>query len=163
MKRTKPSTLVLLGAIGAGGAGLVQAVLASVGRPIIIPPFTLLVALAAIGVIVVLMAVPISRMVRGNSSSRGPVDPFYATRVVMLAKASALGGALLTGGAIGLLVYLLSRSVAPGVGSLGLTIAALIGAAVLLAGGLLAEFMCRIPPDTDNDDDDKPLRASPEA
>jgi len=163
VKRTKPSTLVLLGAIGAGGAGLVQAVLASVGRPIIIPPFTLLVALAAIGVIVVLMAVPISRMVRGNSSSRGPVDPFYATRVVMLAKASALGGALLTGGAIGLLVYLLSRSVAPGVGSLGLTIAALIGAAVLLAGGLLAEFMCRIPPDTDNDDDDKPLRASPEA
>jgi len=162
VKRTKASTLLLLVAIGAVGAGLVQAVLASVGRPIIIPPFTLPAALAAIGVIVVMMAVPISRMVRGTSSARGPVDPFYATRVVMLAKASALGGGLLTGGGIGLLVYLLSRSVAPGVGSLGLTIAALIGAGVLLAGGLIAEFMCRIPPDNDNDED-KPLRASPEA
>jgi hypothetical protein len=101
-------------------------------------------------------------MVRGTSSSRGPVDPFYATRVVMLAKASALGGGLLTGGGIGLLVYLLSRSVAPGVGSLGLTIAALVGAVVLLAGGLIAELMCRIPPDDDSDDD-KQLRVSPEA
>lgn len=162
MKRTTPSTLGLLVAIGAVGTGLVQAVLASLGRPIIIPPFTLPTALAAIGVIVVLMAVPISRMVRGTSSSRGPVDPFYATRVVMLAKASALGGALLTGAGIGLLVYLLSRSVAPGVGSLALTIAALVGAAVLLAGGLTAEFMCRIPPDND-DDEDTPLRASPGA
>lgn len=162
MKRTKVSTLLLLVAIGAVGAGLVQAVLASVGRPIIIPPFTLPVALAAIGVIVVLMAAPIRRMVRGTSSPRGPVDPFYATRVVMLAKASALGGGLLTGGGVGLLVYLLSRSVAPGVGSLRLTIAAVIGAAVLLAGGLIAETMCRIPPDDDSDDD-KTVRASPEA
>lgn len=162
MKRTTVSTILLLVAIGAVGAGLLQAVLASVGRPIIIPPFTLPVALAAIGIIVVLMAVPISRMVQGTSGPRGPVDPFYATRVVMLAKASALGGGLLTGAGIGLLVYLLSRSVAPGVGSLGLTIAALIGAGLLLAGGLIAELMCRIPPDNDNDDD-KPLRASPEA
>ena len=57
MKRTTVSTLLLLVAIGAALAGLLQAVLASVGRPIIIPPFTLPVALAAIGVIVVLMAV----------------------------------------------------------------------------------------------------------
>ena len=159
MKRTKVSTLVLLVAIGAVGAGLLQSVLASSGRPILIPPITLPVALAAIGIIVVFLAVPISRMVRGTSSSRGPVDPFYATRVVMLAIASALSGALIAGAAIGMLVYLLTRSVTPGVGSLGLTIAALIGAAILLTGGLVAEFMCRIPPE--NDDDDKPLHATP--
>jgi len=159
MKRTKVSTLVLLVAIGAVGAGLLQAVLASAGRPILIPPLTLPVALAAIGITVIFLAVPISRMVRGTSSARGPVDPFYATRVVMLAIASALSGALITGAGIGLLVYLLTRSVTPGVGSLGLTIAAMIGAAILLAGGLVAEFMCRIPPE--DHDDDTPLHATP--
>lgn len=160
MKRTRASVLVILVFVGVIVAGLVQLGLAAAGRPVLTSPVTLPVALAGIGAIVVALAVPIARMTRGTSLSRGPVDPFYATRVVMLAKASALGGALLTGSAIGMLVYLLTRTVSPGVGSFASTIAAVVGAAILLACGLVAEFMCRIPPrDDDNDDDDKQVRA----
>lgn len=166
MKRTNVSTLLILAIIGAAGAGLVQAALATSGRPVVNPPVTLPLALAAIGAIVVILAMPIRRMTQGppsrnaNRLSPGAVDPFYATRVVMLAKASALSGALLTGVGIGMLGYLLSRSVLPGTGALGATIGATAGAAVLLACGLVAEFMCRIPPEDDEDGDDgqKPIR-----
>lgn len=158
MKRTRVTTLILLALVGALGAGLLQLGLAAAGRPTISPPITLPLALAAIGAIVVTLAVPIWRMTRGAGPARGPVDPFFATRVVMLAKASALSGALLTGGGVGVLVYLLTRSVTPGVGSTGAAVATIVGAAVLLTCGLVAEFMCRIPP-TDDDEDDEDHRS----
>ena len=151
MKRTRVSTLVVLLVFGAGAGGLLQVALAAAGRPIVMLPVTLPLAFAAIGAIVVTLAVPIRKMTRG--SSRGPVDPFYATRVVMLAKASSLSGALTTGAGLGMLVYLLSRSVMPGVGSVGAAVASIGGAAVLLVCGLIAEFMCRIPPSDDGEGD----------
>ncbi|MEQ1737780.1 MAG: DUF3180 family protein, partial [Rhodoglobus sp.] len=83
------------------------------------------------------------------------VDPFYATRVVMLAKASALSGALLAGAGLGIAVYLLGRSV-PGVGSISLAFAGAAGAVLLLVGGLIAEHMCAIPPDDDDPFDGHP-------
>ncbi|HEV7812878.1 MAG TPA: DUF3180 domain-containing protein [Leifsonia sp.] len=167
MKRTSATALLVLLAVGAAGAALVQVGLTAAGRPIVSPPITLPLALAAIGAIVVILALPIRRMtqapprdtVRAKRSS-GPVDPFYATRVVMLAKASALSGALLTGAGAGMLGHLLTRSVAPGADSIGMAVAATVGAAILLVCGLVAEFMCRIPPEDDEDGDDgKPLRA----
>ncbi|HEY0260882.1 MAG TPA: DUF3180 domain-containing protein, partial [Lacisediminihabitans sp.] len=91
-----------------------------------------------------------------------PIDPFYATRVLVLAKASALSGALLTGFGIGITVYLLTRSVVP-VSSVGPAVATIIGSGVLLAGGLVAEHMCTIPPGDDDDDDPgkKAVRVTP--
>lgn len=168
MKRTSASTLLILAVVGGASMSLVQVALASSGRPIVTAPVTLPLALAAIGAIVVSLAIPIRRMTRGLSqdSARptapaGPVDPFYATRIVMLAKASALSGALLTGAGAGMIGYLLTRSVLPGVGSIAATVAAAVGAAVLLACGLVAESMCRVPPsnDDDDDDDERPARA----
>ncbi|MEY2848435.1 MAG: hypothetical protein RI885_1100 [Actinomycetota bacterium] len=162
MKRTSYSALVLIGVVGGAVSGLLQLALATSGRPVIVLPITLPLALAAIGAVVIVLAVPIRRMTRGRSS--GPVDPFFATRVVMLAKASAIGGALVTGVGAGMLVYLLTRSVVPGVGSIGSSIAAIVGAVALLACGLIAEHMCRIPPgddDDDDDDDQRPIRIRP--
>ncbi len=156
MKRTGPITLVLCAVSGAIVAGLVQVALASAGRPVVVVPFTLALALIAIGAIVVALAWPIRRMTKGSGS--GPVDPFFATRVVMLAKASSISGSLVSGVAIGMLGYLLSRSVVPGAASTTPAIAALVGALALMTCGLVAEAMCRIPP-RDDDDDDKPLRA----
>ena len=158
MRRTSVVSLILIGVVAAAGAWMLQLGLAASGRPVLVPPFTLPLALGAIGAIVVSLAVPIRRMTRGSMTS--PVDPFFATRIVMLAKASALSGALLSGVALGLLIHLLTRAVVPAIGSLAPSIAAIVGAAVLLACGLVAEHMCRIPPrdDEDDDDHDKPIR-----
>jgi hypothetical protein len=160
MKRTNISTLVLLALIGGIGGGFLETVLATAGRPIVLPPLTLALALLAIGVMVVVLALPIRRLTRGKASQ--PIDPFYSTRVLVLAKASALSGSLVTGFGAGVLVYLLSRPVVPGIGSVGLAIATLVGAAVLLAGGLVAEHMCTVPPrDDDDDQGDRAVRVRP--
>lgn len=158
MKRTSAITLVTVAFIGGAVGWLVQLGLAASGRPIIAVPLTLPLALAAIGVIVVLLARPIRNMTRGTAAA--PVDPFFATRVVMLAKASAISGGLITGAGLGMLGYLLSRAVTPSIGSLAPPIAAIVGAATLLTCGLIAEYMCRIPPrdDEDDDDGDTPVR-----
>jgi hypothetical protein len=150
MKRTKVTTLVLLALIGGIGGGFLETALAAAGRPIVLPPLTLGLALLAIGVMVVVLALPIRRLTRGKAAQ--PIDPFYSTRVLVLAKASALSGALVAGFGAGVLVYLLSRSVAPGVGSVAQAVATIVGSVALLAGGLIAEHMCWIPPNSDDDE-----------
>jgi hypothetical protein len=160
MKRTRVSTLVLLVIIGGLMGGLVEVALAASGRAIIIPPLTLPIALAAIGVIIILLAIPIRRLTKGKT--KAPIDPYYALRVVMLAKACSISGSLVVGLSIGMIIYLLTRLALPGVGSIGLAIASLVGAAILLAAGLIAEFMCTIPPsDPDDDSGKKPIRVRP--
>ncbi|MCU1409631.1 MAG: hypothetical protein JWR04_338 [Rhodoglobus sp.] len=154
MTRTKPLHLVLLAVLGGGLTWLLENALAASGRAVLIPPFTLAVALVLIGVIIVVMALPVRRVSRGVPNAR--IDPFYATRVVMLAKASSLGGALLAGGGLGIGGYLLSRSVLPAVGSVTMAFAAAVGAISLLAAGLIAEHMCMIPPDDDEKQDNRP-------
>lgn len=148
MKRTAPALVLLLVAIGAGVGLLVQQGLAMAGRPGITPPVSLTIVLIALGVVVVVLAVPVRRAVKGH---RKHVDPFYALRVLVLAKASALSGALLAGAALGSVLFLLSRTV-PALGALGYSVGTAIGGAVLLAGGLIAEGLCRIPPPTDEDE-----------
>jgi hypothetical protein len=144
--RTRPLHLVLLVLLGAAALWFVQIALAAAGRPVVIPPYTLGVALLLIGVIVVAMAWPVWRVTRKLPGAR--VDPFYATRVVMLAKASSLGGALLAGSGVGLILYFVSRSVLQ-VGSITMAAVAAGGAVLLLVAGLVAEHMCTIPPDDD--------------
>ncbi|MCC6270065.1 MAG: DUF3180 domain-containing protein [Microbacteriaceae bacterium] len=157
MKRTRVTTLLIVAVLGAAVGAIVELALAATGRPIIPLPVTLGIALAVIGAIVITMAVPILRMVRSTTAPR--VDPFYATRVVMLAKACALTGALGVGVGAGVLAYLLTRSII-GVGSVAQAITTIVGAGVLLAGGLIAEHMCRTPPnDDDNDSGREPAQA----
>ncbi len=149
MKRTNVGVLVLLAAVGGVGGAFLETGLTASGRAIVLPPYTLALALAAIGGIVISLAVPIRRLTRGTAT--GPVDPYYATRVLVLAKASALTGALLTGFGIGVTFYLLTRSIVAGA-SVGQSVVTVAGAGVLLAGGLIAERMCMIPPRDDDDD-----------
>ena len=156
MTRTKPLHLFMLAVAGAAIMWFVETALATSGRPVIIPPFTLAVALVLIGVIIVAMAWPVRKVARGDRTRR--VDPFYATRVVVLAKASSLGGALLAGAGLGIAGYLLSRSVLPAVGSVTMSIATAVGAIILLVGGIVAENWCTIPPD----DDDKKRPGTPD-
>ena len=155
MTRTRPSMLLLMGLLGGVAGWFLETALVAGGRAAFIPPVTLAAALALIGIIVVALALPVYRVVKGTAKTR--VDPFYATRAVVLAKASSLTGALLGGAAVAILLFLLTRSVIPPVGSLALAIATVVAGIVLLAGGLVAEKMCTLPP---SDDDQTQLPAS---
>jgi len=78
-----------------------------------------------------------------------PVEPLVAARAVLVAKASALGGALVAGLWAGLLLY-----VAPRAGTVTAaasdTVSAVVGlvcAVVLVGGALWLEHSCRAPED----------------
>jgi hypothetical protein len=144
MKRTRPITLIALALIGGVGGFLVQLILGSASQPKLRPEYTLAITLVFIAAIVIALAVPVRRATR--ASVRRHIDPFYATRVVVLAKASALGGALLTGVGAGFLVELVVRAGSPSTDNL-LRVLAMLGAALaLLAAGLIAEYLCTVPP-----------------
>jgi hypothetical protein len=155
---TKFSTVALLALVGGAVGWVLEAALVSMGRAIAIPPVTLSVALVLIAAIVVAMAVPVWRVVRGTAKKR--VDPFYATRVVVLAKASSLAGSLLGGAAVAVMLFVLTRSVLPALGSVALTVAATVCAALLLIAGLIAEKMCRLPPQDDTPDSQRTPKES---
>jgi hypothetical protein len=150
--RTKASTLVILAAIGAGLGFLAQVALASGGMQRYRPEYVLALSLLFIAGIVIALALPIRRATRATVRAR--IDPFHATRVVLFAKASSIAGALLSGGAAGLLVEVLVRSGGINTDSLLRTIAVLAGAVALLVAGLVGEWLCTVPPGDDDRDVD---------
>ena len=145
MKRTQPTSLSALGLLGLVLGFLIEIAAVSSGRPIIVPPLTLPITLVALAVAVVILAWPIRQSTRGKAKRR--VNPFVAMRVAVLAKASSLSGSLFLGAALGMVLYILSRSVVSAVTSVWLASGTALGAAILLAGGLLAEYFCTLPPD----------------
>jgi hypothetical protein len=154
MTRTRATPLIGLGLAGVVFGFLLEVGLAASGMPLLVPPVSLPLTLVAIAIIVVAFAIPIYRAVHGKRESR--IDPFQAMRVAVLAKASSLAGAMLAGVSLGVLLYVLSRSVLPGRDSTSLGIAATVGAVVLLAAGLIAEYLCTLPPPTDTEEQTDP-------
>ena len=144
MKRTHATPVLALAAAGVAAGFLLELAFARGGRAILVPPVSLPITLVIAAAAVVVLAIPIKRATSGRSQR--PVNPFSALRTAVLAKACSLAGALLTGGTGGVLVYLLTRQVLPAPGAIGLSITAIVGSAVLLAGGLVAEFLCTLPP-----------------
>lgn len=149
MTRTRPLTLVVLVVLGAGAGLVLQSVLAALGQPKLRPEFTLAITLVLIAAAAVTLAVPVRRATRGNPAHR--VDPFYATRVVVLAKASAIGGALLSGAGLGFVIELVLRSGDPGGDAFLRVFSVLGGGIALMAGGLVAEALCTVPKDGGDD------------
>ncbi|WP_010204031.1 DUF3180 domain-containing protein [Salinibacterium sp. PAMC 21357] len=148
VSRTSPLHLIALAVGGAATGWLLEVILTASGRPIVIPSVFLAISLFVIAVVVVVLAVPIYRYSHGLRRAR--VNPFYALRVVALAKASSFSGALLGGGALAIAFYLLSRTVSPGAGSITTAFLVSGGAIGLLIAGLIAEHLCTVPPDDDN-------------
>lgn len=145
MRHTRALTVLLFGLAGVGLGYLLEVLLASAGQPVLIPPYTLTITVVAAAAVVVVLALPIRRAIRGTSTAR--INPFRAMRIVVLAKASALVGALIAGFGLGVVGFVVSRPVLADVGSLWASIAAAVGGAVLLTAGLVAERMCTLPPD----------------
>jgi hypothetical protein len=146
--RTSISTVVALVVIGAVAGFLVQIGLAAASSPKFRPEYTLALSLVAIAAIVIALTIPIRQATRGPVRTR--IDPFHATRVVLLAKASSIAGGLLAGGALGLLLELFVRSGGLNTDSLLRTLATLGGAIALLAAGLVGEFFCTAPSPPDD-------------
>lgn len=149
MKRTTATPLIALGLVGLVVGFLVELASTAWSLPIFVPPLTLPLALVLIAVILVVLAWPIRQATRGRTTRR--VDPFRAMRIALLAKASSLSGVLLLGVGLGIVVFILTRSVTPAVTSLWLAIGMALGAVILVAGGLLAEHFCTLPPDDEQD------------
>lgn len=150
MRRTSPAVLVVVAILGAAVGFGIDQLLTGAGRATFTPSLLLPVLLVLLGAAVILFALPIRRGVTGSDPT--PVDPFRAVRVVMLAKASSIVGAAVAGIAAGLLAFLLTRPVAP-VGSVVAVALTLASALVLLAAALVAEHLCTIRKD---DDDEHP-------
>jgi len=152
VKRTGARVLAAAGAIGIAAGFLVDQLLTAAGRPTFVPGVTLPILLLLLGVFVIVLALPIRRATRGAEGAR-PVDPFRAVRVAMLAKASSIVGSAFAGFGAGLALFLLTRPVTPSVGSWGAVIATIVCGALLVASGLVAEHLCTIRKD---DDDEQP-------
>lgn len=149
MRRTGPAALIALGVVGVAIGYLMELGLVAAGSPMLIPPISLSITLVAIGVIVVLLAIPIRRAV--HSKVKVHLDPFRAMRIAVLAKACSLVGGLLTGTGIGVVIYVLTRPVPTSAGGVWLSVVAAVSAIVLLVGGLIAEFFCTLPPPKDEE------------
>lgn len=160
MKRTSPAPLIGFFLLGAVAAYLLELVVQSQGGFIYVPPFSLALTLLAVAVGVVLLATPIRRKVTGKRKEH--LDAFYAARVVALAKASSFAGALLFGLGGGVLIYLLGRPIAPSGAILTNVIAQLVASALLITAGLIAEWLCVLPPD-DMDKSEKEVAGEPAA
>ncbi len=83
-----------------------------------------------------------------------PVQPLVAARAVVVAQASALGGAIVAGAWAGLLAYVLPRSseIAAAAGDVVGAAVGLGCALVLVGGGLWLERCCRTPDDPTGDE-----------
>lgn len=153
MSRTGAWSVVIVSLLGAGAGWLLQAFVSTLSRPAPSPEL-LGPVLGFAGLAVVALAWRIRRAVRATVSVR--IDPDYAVRVVALAKACTYAGAIFVGAFAAFILFLATRPIVPAPQLFG-SIGALVGAAILLAGGLVAEHFCTLPPD---DDDGKPKTAA---
>jgi NADH:ubiquinone oxidoreductase subunit 5 (subunit L)/multisubunit Na+/H+ antiporter MnhA subunit len=155
MKPLRITRLALIAVIFAGFGWAAQTSLSRFGWPQIVPPWSLPVVLVLIIVIELALAWHVRSRVHRRVEERRehgeahtePVDPFFALRVLLLAKACAVTGAVLGGLLIGLLVFALLPPASPSTATV-LPLAVTAGVSLLLAvAGWVAERWCRLPPD----------------
>nr|WP_208387991.1 DUF3180 domain-containing protein [Microbacterium halimionae] len=137
--------------LGTGVGFLIDQVLTAGGRTTFTPHITLPILLLLLGAVVVVLAIPIRRATR--SALAAPINPFHALRIAILAKASSIVGATMTGIALGLVLFVATRPVQPSLGSMATSIATIACGVMLVAASLVAEQMCTIRKDDDDNAD----------
>ncbi len=154
MKPTK--VLTLLGwVIPSATAGYLYSrfVVASGGQ-VPVAPLNLILTFLAISVILAIFAAPMFRYrrellaQRANPAAPRPkrLNPFYAVRLVVLAKATAIAGALFAGWQLGVIWFQISSPVTPG--SVWQNVAALVATVIMVVIALVIERICRITEDS---------------
>lgn len=111
----------------------------------------IIVTLPLLGLAVVFMAIPIFKYRKAMVDRKvvPRVNPFYAVRVVLLAKAMALSGAIFTGWHAGLAWAQFSSPVVSD--AIWQNLWAMLGAIVMVVCGLIVERNCRVPEDDKTD------------
>jgi hypothetical protein len=153
--RTSPVALIGIAIAGGAIGWLLQVGLVAAGAPSFIPPVTLYSVLFLLAVGLLLLGRPVRRLVRGTASR--PVDPFFAMRVLVLAKASSLTGALILGVAAALAVYAVSRTGTVSTPAFWPDVLTGVGGLALGVAGLIVEWWCRIPPQDRTEHPDQTL------
>jgi hypothetical protein len=174
MKPTSALPLVLSAVGTAVGSGLLGLFRLSHGQSVPVSPLNIILTLPAIAVVLLALAYPIYRYRKQllewattsaaagaqKSAAHRPkrLDPFYAVRVLLLAKASSIAGALFAGWHIGLVIVQLTTPVVPP--NVWSNVAGLVGSLITVVVALVVERLCRIPNSGDSAEADV---ASPEA
>jgi hypothetical protein len=156
MKPTKFSLLLIVSIPTTIAAFFVAGLMVSRGLQVPVSPANLLITLAAISAVILALSIPIWRYrsaLKQNSSQRPKrVDPFYAVRVLLLAKASSLAGVLFASWHLGVVVFQLSGAVVVQQLVLQNTFG-FVASAMLIVAALITEQICRLPQDSDPDPD----------
>ena len=159
MKQTRISTLFGNAVATAILAWGLSELLVRLGNQLPVSTTNLLVTLPVIAIVLVLLALPIFRyraaikeaLAKPADSKRAPikrVDPFYALRVAMLAKAASIAGAIFAGWHAGVLIAVLGS---PQIASNGVwrSSIGLLASTGLTVCGVIVERACKVPPDAD--------------
>ena len=159
MKPTKASHVFVVVLAISVTSFLAVRLMVSNGLAIPASPTNLLVTLAAIAVILLGLSIPIWRYKASLTQySKGPrpkrVDPFYAVRVLLLAKASALTGSGFIGWHLGAMIAQLSLPVSFTAALLQNSLG-LVASMVLTVAAIVSEQICRLPDEPKNDQTDQ--------
>jgi hypothetical protein len=156
VKPTRVRSLVVVLAVTTILGLLLQRTLRASGWEMPPVPWTAAIGLLLVACLVYSAAVPVGRITRGKPGAR-PVDPLRAARTAVLGKATAYAGAVVLGWYLAqvLLVVPDLDIAARRSQALRAGITALAALAVCVSG-LLAERMCRIPPEDRGEERDLP-------
>jgi hypothetical protein len=157
MRRTRWQTLVLVAIVVGVLAGVLTLTVARGGSTMPAVPWLVAAVELLIAAVVASMGWAVRQFVRGK---RPRMDVIRAARTAVLAKATCLTGAALTGWyggqAVGHLIDAVpgssQRAAAAGLAALG--------AVVLAVVGLVVEHWCQVPPP--KDDEPQPRRTAPD-
>ncbi len=151
MKPTKFLSLLIATIVSAAATfAIVRAVIAN-GGSVPIAPNNLLISIPSIAVIELVAAIPIFRyrreLTKFATTGKRPkrIDPFYAVRILALAKATAVSGALFAGFALSLVLLQATLPVIPE--SIWLNAVALVESILLIVVALIIGRSCKLPED----------------
>jgi len=146
--------VLLVGLVATAFAYLVLRIWTEQGGVLPPAPWGALIVLVFMACGVFFAGLPVRRFLRGQA--RKSLNPIRAMRTVVLAQASALTGALVTGWYLAQILLLLPDFDIASVRSLVWRLAALTAAGVLMVvAGLVTQAMCRVSKDHDDSDGDR--------
>lgn len=151
-KEIRVTTLLLVGLVTGVVSFAMFTVITRSGSLVPRPALLSGVLLVVMGGLVLWLARPVRRYLKGQATK--PLDPLRAARTVVLAQAAALTGAAAAGWYAGqVAVVLTDLSLEVNRGRL-LPLGALVVASLALAtAGLVAQRWCRVEPPEDDEDD----------